>query len=31
MQESYILIFGGIVVMVPAIFLISWLISRKKN
>jgi hypothetical protein len=31
MQENYILIFAGIVVVIPAIFLIAWLTSRKKN
>ncbi len=31
MQENYILIFAGIVVVIPAIFLIAWLTSRKKH
>jgi len=31
MQEDYIWIFAGIVVVVPAIFLIAWLTSRKNN
>jgi hypothetical protein len=31
MAEDYILIFAGIVVLVPAIFLVAWLTSRKKN
>jgi len=31
MNESYILIFAGIVVVIPAIFLMAWLTSRKKD
>lgn len=31
MSEDYMLIFAGVVVVVPAIFLIVWLTSRGKK